>query len=183
MFSDVARRIKKKNRLFFSKQSPCLEPLYELIKVSNRRAVVMRAFDCATFTLNEFESKYPQETRPRKCLEMSMAWAKGEIKMPTAKRFILECHAVRKDLDDLEFNLLAQAIAHAASTVHAKTHALGLAIYELTALILKNGKKDYETIIREKLQVYQDRLLYWQVNINIIDFPWAKFIRKDEVND
>ncbi|HOJ12615.1 MAG TPA: hypothetical protein PK733_18780 [Clostridiales bacterium] len=59
--------------------------------------------DCAKQPLEQFEAKYPYECRPRICLELCEDWARGRIKMLTAKRAILDSHAVAKEIDDKEY--------------------------------------------------------------------------------
>lgn len=66
----------------------------------------MWALDCATVTLEYFENKYPSEQRPKICLELCESWARGKIKMPVAKRAILNAHAVAKEIDDREYGAL-----------------------------------------------------------------------------
>lgn len=98
--------------------------------------------------MEQFEAKYPDERRPRTCLELCEAWARGKIKMPTAKQGILDSHAVAKEIDDSEYAALCHAIGHAGATVHVETHALGLPIYELTAIVLKYGKDNFPKPVR-----------------------------------
>lgn len=72
---------------------------------------------------------------------MSEPWAKGQIKMPVARRAILELHALAKEINEEQLSLLCRAIAHACATVHTERHALGLPIYELTVMVSKTSKK------------------------------------------
>lgn len=110
----------------------------------------MWALDCAQIPLEHFELKYPNETRLRTCLEVSKSWARGEIKMPLARRAILNAHAVAKEIDDPEYDALCHAIGHAGATVHAKCHAIGLPMYELTAIVIKYGKLISINLLRKK---------------------------------
>ena len=59
MFSDVKIKMKKKNKLLFSRDSLCLQELKELIQLQNHRTLVMWALDCAALPLEKFEEKYP----------------------------------------------------------------------------------------------------------------------------
>ena len=179
MFSDVEIKLEKRNKILFSRGSQCLQELIKLIKLQNHRTLVMWALDCATLPLVQCEVKYPDERRPRTCLELCEAWARGKIKMPTAKRAILDSHAVAKEIDDTEYGALCHAIGHAGATVHVETHALGLPIYELTALVLKYGKDNVPKPISEKIIYYSDRLLYWQENTDKLGFDWADFLLDD----
>ena len=63
----------------------------------------MWVLDCAKVPLKQFEAKYPDECRPSTCLELCEDWARGKIKMPVAKRAILDSH-VAKEINDSDFN-------------------------------------------------------------------------------
>lgn len=99
--------------------------------------------------------------------------------MPIAKRAILDAHAVAKEIDDNVYGALCHAIGHAGATVHVETHALGLPFYELTSLVLKFGKDEYQKQVYEKINYYYQRLIYWQENIDKIDFEWVGFLMDD----
>lgn len=179
MLSDVEIKIKKRNKIFFSRNSQCLQELIRLIQLQNHRTLVMWAFDCARLPLEQFEEKYPDERRPRTCLELCEAWARGRIKMPVAKQAILDSHAVAKEIDDSEYGALCHAVGHAGATVHVETHALGLPMYELTAIVLRRGKDNFQEPVREKLIYYYNRLLYWQENTDKLELSWADFLLED----
>jgi hypothetical protein len=179
MFADVETKLKKRNKVLFSRDSQCLQELIKRIQFQKHRVMVMWALDCAQLTLQQFETKYPDELRPRICLELSEAWARGKIKMPAAKRAILDAHAVAKTIRDDEYGALCHAIGHAGATVHTETHALGLPFYELTALVLKYGKEDFPEPVSEKIKYYYDNLLYLQDNSDQLGLEWAGFLLDD----
>jgi len=179
MFLDVEIKLKKRNKILFSRDSQCLQELIQLIQLQNHRTIVMWAFDCAKLTLEQFEAKYPDEQRPRTCLGLCESWARGKIKMPIAKKAILDSHAVAKEIDDSEYGALCHAIGHAGATVHVETHALGLPIYELTAIVLKYGKDDFLKPVIEKINYYYHNLLYWQENTDKLEHDWAAFLLDD----
>ena len=179
MFTDVEQRLKKKNTVLFSRDSECLRELKGLIEQQKHRTLVMWALDCAKAPLAQFEEKYPYELRPRAALELCEAWSRGTVKMPAAKRAILDAHAVAKEIDDGVYGALCHAIGHAGATVHVETHALGLPFYELTALVLKFGKGEYQRPVCEKIEYYCHRLIYWQENTDKLDFKWARFLIDD----
>lgn len=179
MFSDVEIKLKKRNKILFSRDSQCLQDLIKLIQLQKRRTLVMWALDCAKVTLEQFEAKYPDELRPRTCLELCEDWARGKIKMPIAKRAILDSHAVAKEIHDSEYCALCHAIGHAGATIHVETHALGLPFYELTAIVLKYGKDNFQKPVREKIDYYYNRLLYWQENTDKLELDWAGFLLDD----
>lgn len=179
MFSDIEIKLKKRNKILFSRESQCLQELIKLIELQNHRTLVMWAFDCAKIPLELFEEKYPDEKRPRNCLELCEAWARGKIKMPIAKQAILDSHAAAKNLDNSQYSALCHAIGHAGATVHVETHALGLPFYELTAIVLKYGKENFRKPVSEKINYYYNRLLYWEENTDKHKLDWADFLLND----
>lgn len=181
MFSDVEIKLKKRNKILFSRDSQCLQELIKIIQLQNHRTLVKWALDCAKLTLEQFESKYPHEQRPRICLEQCEAWAMGKIKMPIAKQAILDSHAVAKEIDENEYGALCHAIGHAGATVHVETHAVGFPMYELTALVLKYGKDNFQEPVSEKINYYYNQLLYWQENTHKLEHEWAGFL-SDDIN-
>ena len=179
MFSDVEAKLKKGNKILFSRDSQCLQELIELIKLQNHRCLVLWALDCAKLPLKHFEERYPDEQRPRACLALCEDWARGRIKMPLAKSAILAAHAAAKDCEDVEYAALCHAIGHAGATVHVETHALGLPFYELSAIVFKNGKENYKKPVVDKIECYKERLLYWQENTDKAEPEWAEFLKDD----
>jgi len=139
----------------------------------------MWALDCAKLPLEQFDAKYPNERRPRTCLEICEAWARGRIKMPAAKRAVLDSHKAAKEFNDREYGALCHAIGHAGATVHVETHALGLPMYELTAIVLKYGKDNFSKPVSERIENYYNRLLYWQENTDRLGLDWAYFLLDD----
>lgn len=182
MFKDVEEKLKRKNKVLFNRDSKCLEDLIELIKRQKHRTLVLWAFECVKSPLKIFEEKYPDEKRPRKAIELCKMWASGEIKMPEAKRAILDCHAVCKEIDDEYYIALCHSIGQGISTVHVETHALGLPFYELTSIVIKN-KNNYEEKVKDKINYYIDTLIYFQNNIDKIDRTWASFLSRDEIEN
>lgn len=180
MFEDVEEKLKRKNKVLFTRESKCLKDLIELIKKQKHRTLVLWAFECIKGPLKIFEEKYPNEKRPRKAIELCKKWAEGEIKMPEAKRAILDCHAVCKEIDDEYYIALCHGIAQGISTVHVETHALGLPFYELTSIVIKN-RDNYAEKVKEKIKYYIDTLTYFQNNVDKLNNKWAKFLLNDKV--
>lgn len=176
MYSDVEKKMKKGNKILFSRKSSCLQDLIGLMELQKHRTLVMWALDCAKEPLKLFETKYPEDNRLGTALELCEAWARGEIKMPVAKRSILDAHRAATEIDDKVCIALCHAIGHAGATVHVKTHALGLVFYELTAIVLSEGRGGYDSAVKQKINYYWERLLYWQENTDKLNVSWAKFL-------
>ena len=176
MFSDVESRIKRKNKILFSHDSQCLKSLFDLVMQQSHKVLIMWALDGATSILPQLETKYIGETRFSECIELSERWATGDIKMKHAKQAILDVHAIAKTLDDQEMVALCHAIGQACSTVHVKTHAIGLVLYELTSIVLKYDKAHYQEAVIDKINDYHQKLIYWSNNPNVEQRIWAKFL-------
>ena len=72
--------------------------------------------------------------------------------MPVAKRAILDVHAMAKLMDDPVDAALCHAVGQGCSCVHTPKHALGLPVYELTAVFLTGGDPE------ESVGAYADSL-------------------------
>ena len=173
----IRKKRDSRRQILFSRDSACLQGLTMLMEAASHRALVLWALDCASGTLEAFEAGRPGDARPRLALERSAAWARGEIKMPEARRAILDAHAVAKDVGERRLGALAHAIGHACATVHVKTHAPGLPFYELTAIRLGAGE-DWEGAVVRRIGFYTERLLYWNEHADDPGRVWAKFLLK-----
>ncbi len=111
---EVTQKIARKNQILFSTQSVLLQDLSLLAQEQTRRTLVLWAFDLAEEAVDRLEEKYPAEQRPRSALEASKLWAQGKIKMPVAKKEILCCHAMAKEVNSPEDKALCHAIGRAA---------------------------------------------------------------------
>lgn len=181
--TDVSIKLKNKNATLFSKNSDCLQELTHLINAQNHQTMVLWAFDFAEESVKKLEEKYPNELRPRKALEITKLWAAGEVKMPVAKREILNCHAFAKEITDLEDIALCHAIGQACGVVHANGHALGFPIYDLTAIVRRVGIENCEKLIEKRIHEYIDKINYWKNNYKIYDGKWAGFMQREKTTN
>ena len=173
---DVDTKLQKKNKVLFNRQSECLQKLRSMIEKQTHRTMILWAFDCVKMPLTTMQLKYPEETRFQNAYTLCDLWAQGEIKMPIAKRAILDAHAVAKEWDDPVDIALCHAIGQGLSSVHVETHALGLVFYELSAIVFAN--KEYESLVKQKVKYYEERLRYWEKQTDITNRKWAAFILK-----
>lgn len=176
---DVKARIKRKNQILFSQESPILRELAMLLETQNRRTVVLWALDLSGDCVRELLEKYPEDKRPWKAWEEAKLWAAGEIKMPVAKKAILACHSLAKEIAAPEDKALCHAVGQACSTVHTKRHAMGLPLYELTALVKKYGVENCREPIEKRCAQYIDKLVFWRDNQDKYRGKWAPFMMKD----
>jgi len=176
--AEVSAKAKRHNQILFSKDSLLLDNLHHLIGQANRRALILWALELAEETTRELAEKYPENHRPREAIAASRAWAAGEIKMPIAKRAILNCHAMAKELTDSADIARCHAVGQACSVVHTVGHALGYPMYELTAIILEQGLDDCRESVEQRIMYYEQRLRYWMEHEKTCQVNWAGFLKK-----
>lgn len=173
---EVNTNIKRKRQVLFSKDSPFLQELEFVFRNQSHQAVVLWAFDLAEEAVKKLEAKYPTESRPRNALEASKLWAAGRIKMPVAKREILNCHAVAKEIQSLEDAALCHAVGQACGTVHTSGHALGFPIYDLTAIVRSYGVAHCRTPVEIRKHEYIEKIMYWGSHYESYTGDWADFM-------
>ena len=139
MFLDVEIKLKKRNKILFSRDSQCLQELINLIQLQNHRTLVMWALDCAKLILEQFEAKYPDERRPRTCLELCETWARGKNKMPIAKQAILDFPKAVTEKINYYYNRLLYW--------QENTDKLGL---DWADFLLDNNRPNKERLLNEK---------------------------------
>lgn len=176
--AEVCAKAKRHNQILFSKENALLDNLRHLIGQANRRALILWALELAEETARELAEKYPEDHRPREAIAASRAWAAGEIKMPIAKRAILNCHAMAKELGSPADIARCHAVGQACSVVHTTGHALGYPMYELTAIVLEQGLDDCRDAVEHRVRYYEQRLYYWAEHEKSCCQNWASFLRK-----
>lgn len=175
---EAAGRIKRRNQILFSKTSSCLEELNLLLPQQNHRTLVLWALSLAEESVELLEQRYPEECRPRIALEAARLWAAGKSKMREAQRRILDCHAVAKEIRSREDIALCHAVGQACAVVHTEGHALGYPIYELTAIVLREGLERAKRPVKDRCRVYMERLLWAAEEEQNSSGPWAGFLQQ-----
>lgn len=149
-----------------------------MIQTSPRKAVILWALDQAEETVREIENKFPDTSCAREALASSRLWAQGSIKMPIARKTIIQCHAAVRSIDGKADIARFHSVGQACATVHTTKHAIGYPIYALTALIRDNGLDKCEELVSSKLADYRDRLLYWNQCYQDEAYQWASFLQE-----
>lgn len=169
-------------KILFNRESYCLQSLLSLIEKQKHRTLVLWALEYAEELANKFETKYPNEYRPREAVNACRAWSRGEIKMPIAKKAIHAAHNVATEIsDDIIYCSIARAIGQAVATVHVETHAIGGAFYALTALTYEIGQNNAQAAVEKECNRLYERLQYWEANVDTIQMSWAEFLLKDNM--
>ena len=170
LFAEVERTRKRGRKLLLDRDSPCILPLAEELEQAPRRALTLWALEGA-----ERIARAEGDGRLFSCVAAARAWAEGAILMPAARRAILAVHAAARE-EDARREALFHAVGQACSTVHTPRHALGLPLYELTALARRGGA--YECALRDRISEYRGRLADWK-SADLSAFSWAAFLKDD----
>jgi len=176
--AEVSAKAKRHNQILFSKESLLLGNLRHLVGQSSRRALTLWALELAEETVFQLTERYPEDLRPGEAIAASRAWAAGEIKMPIAKRAILNCHAMAKELTDSADIARCHAVGQACSVIHTVGHALGYPLYELTAIVLELGLDGSRDSVEQRVMYYEQRLHYWTEYEKTCQQNWAGFLKK-----
>ena len=176
--AEVRAKAKRHNQILFSKESLLLDNLRHLIDQANRRALTLWALELAEDTVLQLAERYPEDLRPEEAIAASRAWAAGEIKIPFAKRAILNCHAMAKELTAPADIARCHAVGQACSVVHTAGHALGYPLYELTAIVLELGLDGCRDSVEQRVMYYEQRLRYWMEFEKTCQKNWAGFLKK-----
>lgn len=174
----VEAKYKRGNKILFSKDDEFLNELTQTLNRSSKKAVVKWALEQAKRCCVAFVEDYPHDHRPMIAVEKSELWSQGLGSMKEAKQAILECHGVAKEISDQKNIALVHAIAQAASTVHAQSHAIGLPAYELSSIVFDVGINSYQKPVDRMIDEYKKRLQYWNDHIDEVKHPWAPFLLK-----
>ena len=176
--AEVKAKAGRRNQILFGSESLLLVELRELVAGTNRRALILWALELAEETVRELESRYPGDHRPQEAVEVARAWAAGEIKMPLAKRAILDCHAMAKELTAPADIARCHAVGLACSVVHTRSHAMGYPIYELTALVRELGLENCREAVEARVRDYEQQLRLWTEREQTDCRDWAAFLRE-----
>jgi hypothetical protein len=98
----------------------------------NHRLLALWAAACAEHVLHHFESAQPLDPRPRRAIEQTRAWARGEIKMSQSRDSAGHAQAAARELSGAARHA-AYAAGQAAAVAHVSAHELGAAAYAIKA--------------------------------------------------
>jgi hypothetical protein len=91
------------------------------------------ASECVERVLPVFEERHPQDDRPRKAVEATRAFARGEIGIGAARQAAVAAHAAARSGADPAARAAARAAGQAAGIAHMAGHARHAADYAVKA--------------------------------------------------
>jgi hypothetical protein len=110
------------------------EPGALTLSEDDRRVLAVWAADCAQRTLSLFETRAPDDTRPRDAIDGLRAFARGEVRIGPVRALSAAAHAAARDTADPAAVAAARAAGQAAGTAHMAAHARGAAAYAAMAV-------------------------------------------------
>jgi len=113
------------------------------------------AAECAEHVLHHFEAVRPDDERPRKAIELTHAWIRGEISMTEAHNYAFVANAAARELAGAA-KFAALASGQAVAVAHVAEHDLGAAAYAIRAAQAAAG--DAERARRQERDWQRTRL-------------------------
>lgn len=110
---------------------------------TNHRLLAAWAAGCAEHVLHYFEEVQPGDERPRRAIELALAWVYGEVLMTQSRSAAGHANAAARDLSG-PAREAAHAAGQAAAVAHVADHALGAAAYAIRAIraATPSGRRD-----------------------------------------
>ena len=116
---------------------PSIKEMMALLSTQSKITIANWTLDYAgRVILPIWLKQYPDDARPQHALAAARDWLDGKVKLPVVKKIVLdECHAAARENDENPTaQTAARAIGQAASTIHAPTHSIGIALYGALAV-------------------------------------------------
>lgn len=175
---EVKARIKRGNKILFGKDCALLQPLALELESASHKAAALWALEFADKAAADLTRRCPQEARPQLAVLAAHEWAAGRVMMREAQRRILDCHAAAKVLDNAADAALCHAIGQGCAVVHAAGHALGLPMYELSAIVYRLGVDNCTAEVEKRAELYSARLRWHTEHVSDYADTWAAFMER-----
>ncbi|MBP7274773.1 MAG: hypothetical protein KBA51_01055 [Kiritimatiellae bacterium] len=124
----------------------------------NHQRMALWAADCAAHVLAIFETRHPEDVRPREAIHAARGWARETVSMRQAHEAALAAYAAARETGHLAAAQAARAAAHAAESAQAMEHARHAAAYAITAATraAESGGDPAAAAIAERNWQYRD---------------------------
>ena len=100
---------------------------------AHHHLLALWAATCAEHVLHFFEQASPGDDRPRRAIEQTHAWVRGEIPMREAHKTAFVANAAARELSGAA-KFAALATGQAVAVAHVAAHELGAAAYAIRAV-------------------------------------------------
>lgn len=127
------------------------------LRDDEHRLLAVWAADCAQHVLHLFEEVRPDDRRPCRAVELTRAWARGEITMSQSRAAGGHAMAAARDLRGAA-RYAAYAAGQAAVVAHVAAHELGAAAYAIKAVRAAAPEGEGESAGRLECRWQRDQL-------------------------
>jgi hypothetical protein len=124
---------------------------------SDHQLLALWAASCAEHVVALFESARPEDSRPRRAIELGRAWAAGDVTMTQARTAAGHAMAAARELGGAPRHA-AYAAGQAAAVAHVAAHELGAAAYAIKAVRAAALNGEGESAGRRECRWQRDQL-------------------------
>jgi hypothetical protein len=124
---------------------------------SDHQLLALWAAACAEHVLHLFEAVQPSDPRPRQAIELTRAWARGDIKMTQVRAAAGHAQASASALTGAARHA-EYAAGQAAAVAHVAAHELGAAAYAIKAVRAAAPKGEGESAGRLECRWQREQL-------------------------
>jgi hypothetical protein len=112
----------------------------------DHRLLALWAVESAEHVLHIYEDVCPNDDRPRRAIEATRAWVKGEIRMTESKEFAGASQNAAREIKGVSEAARAAALSagQAAVVAHVAAHELGAAAYAIRAVMESVSRPERE---------------------------------------
>lgn len=125
------------------------------------------AAECAQHVLHYFEEANPNDDRPRRAIELTYAWVRGEIPMKQAHNTAFTSNAAAKEVSGAA-KFAALSAGQAVAVAHVAAHELGAAAYAIRA-VMEASPENQKEIARQKECEWQRERLPEKIRELVLD--------------
>lgn len=154
LFDDVQQKYRRHNQILFSQDSLILSKLIPTMLYQSHQTLIQWALLRVLPMIETLSKRYPEDNIPRIAFQKSQAYVNKQVKLPVAKQAILAVHHRAKEISNAHDIALYHAIGQGLSTIHVKTHALGIPFYELSAIVFAHHN-DFMSRVIAMIDTYQ----------------------------
>ena len=124
---------------------------------SDHHLLALWAAACAEHVLGLFQTVRPDDPRPRRAIELTRAWARGEVRMMEARAAGGHAMGAARDLRGAPRNA-AYAAGQAGAVAHVAAHDLGAAAYAIKAVRAAAPEQERDAAGRLECRWQRDQL-------------------------
>jgi hypothetical protein len=125
---------------------------------ADHHLLALWAASCAEHVLDLFESAQPEDPRPRRAIEQTRGWVRGEVTMMQARAAGGHAMGAARDLRGAA-RYAAYAAGQAGVVAHVAAHELGASAYAIKAArAAASGERDQAAAGRRECRWQRDRL-------------------------